>query len=30
LRNELERLARVAVGLEESKKDSPAAVNVHS
>ncbi len=30
LRNELERLARVAVGLEESKKDSPALVKVHS
>ena len=30
LRNELERLAHVAVRLEESRKDSPATVNVHS
>jgi DNA-binding MarR family transcriptional regulator len=30
LRNELEKLAHVAVRLEESKKESPAAVNVHS
>jgi DNA-binding MarR family transcriptional regulator len=30
LRNELERLAHVAVSLEESKKDSPTTVNVHS
>ena len=30
LRNELEKLAHVAVGLEESKKDSPASVKVHS
>jgi DNA-binding MarR family transcriptional regulator len=30
LRNELEKLAHVAVRLEESKKDSAASVNVHS
>jgi DNA-binding MarR family transcriptional regulator len=30
LRNELERLAHVAVGLEKSKKHSPAALNVQS
>jgi len=30
LRNELERLAHVAVRLEESKKDSPATANFYS
>jgi DNA-binding MarR family transcriptional regulator len=30
LRNELERLARVAIRLEDSKKDSPTPVDVHS